>query len=94
VDLEHEGTEGLENRAELVAVVADQRAHDLVRGVVEREAAGRTGEGEEGRVRGDGVGAAPDTPLLEGVLGALGRGDVLVLDGRRGRGVLVGGHQY
>ena len=49
------GPKRVEHRAEAVAVVGDQRPHDLVRGVVEREAARGADEGEHGRVRGDGV---------------------------------------
>jgi hypothetical protein len=88
VDVEDEGPEPFEHRPEAVPVLGDQGAHDLVRRVVQCEAAGGAGHCEDGRVRGLGRGASAEAALLEGGLRSLG-GDVLVLDGRRRRAVRV-----
>ena len=93
VDVEDERAEAVEDRPEPVAVVGDQRAHDLVRRVVEGEAPRGAGEGEDRGVRGDGVGAAGEARLssgrgLRGVRRAAARGRPRPADrpaGRRGR---------
>jgi hypothetical protein len=77
----------LEDGAEAVAVVDDQRPHHLVGRIVEREAARGTGEGQQRRSGGHGVRAAGDVPLFLELR-------VLGLRVGRRRGGLVRGHQY
>ena len=93
VHLEVESAVGVEEPASLVAVLADELPHDLVRGVVEREAARGPREREHRAVRRD-HSRAPRELRLVGVRGGLGdvRSRRLRRRGRNGR--LGEGHQY
>ena len=85
-----EGSEHLEHLAHLVPVVADQDPNDLVRRVVEGEAPGGAGQGEQGGARRHRVRAAGDAMLERGRLvgNRSGLGTGCAWWGR------VGGHQY